>query len=71
LLSLTAAEHEGEAGYTTACEATKRSIFGDYLSAEFEACGVTRTQIAELFPSGGGIDFMRLKLGDGLQLPDA
>lgn len=42
---------DGEAGYTTACEATKRGIFGDYLVAEFQRAGVTRKQIAELFPS--------------------
>ncbi|MFM9829747.1 MAG: DNA-methyltransferase [Sphingomonas sp.] len=45
---------DGEAGYTSACEATKRAIFGDYLAAEFEGAGVTRKQIAALFPSATG-----------------
>jgi len=48
------AHADGEAGYTTACEATKRGIFGDYMSAEFERAGVTRKQIAALFPSASG-----------------
>ena len=48
------AHADGEAGYTSACEATKRSIFGDYLASEFERAGVTRKQIAALFPSATG-----------------
>ena len=45
---------DGESGYTSACEATKRGVFGEYLAAEFERAGVTRRQIAELFPSATG-----------------
>ncbi len=48
------AHADGEAGYTSACEATKRSIFGDYMAGEFERAGVTRKQIAALFPSHTG-----------------
>jgi adenine-specific DNA-methyltransferase len=48
-------EHaDGQAGYTTACENTKRSIFGDYLRAEFDRAGVTNRAIAALFPSASG-----------------
>lgn len=32
----------------------KRAVFGDYLSAEFERSGVTRKEIAALFPSASG-----------------
>jgi adenine-specific DNA-methyltransferase len=42
------------AGYTTACEATKRAIFGDYLRAEFDRAGASSRQIAALFPSASG-----------------
>jgi adenine-specific DNA-methyltransferase len=45
---------EGEAGYTTACENTKRGIFGDYLRGEFQRAGVTNRAIAALFPSATG-----------------
>jgi site-specific DNA-methyltransferase (adenine-specific) len=41
-------------GYWTACQQTKRTIFGDYLNAEFRRAGVTRKQIAALFPSRTG-----------------
>jgi adenine-specific DNA-methyltransferase len=43
-----------ESGYWSACEAGKRSVFGDYLVAEFARAGVTRKQIAALFPSKTG-----------------
>jgi len=45
---------DGEAGYTSACEAVKRGVFGDYLRAEFERAGVTSKRIAALFPSASG-----------------
>jgi site-specific DNA-methyltransferase (adenine-specific) len=45
---------DGEAGYTSACEATKRGIFGAYLASEFERAGVARKQVAGLFPSASG-----------------
>jgi site-specific DNA-methyltransferase (adenine-specific) len=45
---------DGCAGYTSACEATKRGIFGEYLAAEIERAGVTRKQVAALFPSASG-----------------
>ena len=45
---------DGEAGYTSACEAVKRGVFGDYLRAEFERAGVTSKRIASLFPSASG-----------------
>ena len=48
------ARANSDAGYTSACEATKRSVFGDYLSAEFTRFGVSRRQIAALFPSVTG-----------------
>lgn len=41
-------------GYWKACESAKRSVFGDYLSAEFKRAGVSRKQIASLFPSRTG-----------------
>ena len=41
-------------GYWDACKSTKRSVFGDYLKHEFELSGVSRKQIAELFPSKTG-----------------
>lgn len=48
-------EHaEGEAGYTSACEAVKRGVFGDYLRLEFERAGVSNREIAALFPSATG-----------------
>ncbi len=55
------AEHYGsddgamaDAGYMSACEATKRAVIGDYLRAEFERAGVTNKQVAALFPSKTG-----------------
>ena len=45
---------DGQAGYTSACEQTKRSIFGDYLRSEFERASVTQRQVAALFPSATG-----------------
>lgn len=45
---------DGCAGYTSAREATKRGIFGEYLAAEIERAGVTRKQVAALFPSASG-----------------
>lgn len=45
---------DGEAGYTSACEAVKRGVFGDYLRSEFERAGVTSKSIAALFPSASG-----------------
>lgn len=45
---------DGEAGYTTACETAKRSVFGEYLAAEFGKAGATRKAISELFPSASG-----------------
>ena len=45
---------DGEAGHTSACKATKRGVFGEYLAAQFELAGATRRQIAELFPSANG-----------------
>uniref|UniRef100_A0A6M3JAX5 Putative methyltransferase n=2 Tax=viral metagenome TaxID=1070528 RepID=A0A6M3JAX5_9ZZZZ len=41
-------------GYWTACQATKRAVFGDYLRAEFDRAGVTSRQVAALFPSRTG-----------------
>ena len=41
-------------GYWSACEAAKRSTFGDYMRAEFARAGVTSKQIAALFPSRTG-----------------
>lgn len=41
-------------GYTTQCERTKRTIFGDYLRAEFQRAEVTQREIASLFPSATG-----------------
>ena len=41
-------------GYWSACEAVKRSVFGDYLAEEFKRAGVTNKQIAALFPSRTG-----------------
>jgi site-specific DNA-methyltransferase (adenine-specific) len=43
-----------ECGYWDACQDTKRSIFGDYLRAEFNRAGVTQKQVAALFPSRTG-----------------
>lgn len=40
--------------YWTACEVAKQGIFGGYLQSEFERAGVTRKQIAALFPSKTG-----------------
>ena len=45
---------DGNATYWGACEASKRSIFGDYLKAEFERASVNNRQIAALFPSASG-----------------
>lgn len=45
---------DGQVGYTSACEETKRRVFGDYLMAEFDRAGVSRKQIAALFPSATG-----------------
>lgn len=41
-------------GYWAACEGVKRSVFGDYLKAEFKRASVTNRQIAALFPSRTG-----------------
>ncbi len=41
-------------GYEKACNDVKRSVFGGYLSSEFDRAGVTRRQVAELFPSASG-----------------
>ena len=41
-------------GYWDACEAVKRSVFGDYLMAEFRRAGVTNRAVAALFPSRSG-----------------
>ncbi len=41
-------------GYWTACQDTKRTIFGDYLRSEFTKAGITQRQIAVLFPSRTG-----------------
>lgn len=45
---------DGQAGYTSACEAAKRGIFGEYLAAELAKSGVKRKQVAALFPSASG-----------------
>ena len=45
---------DGNRTYWSACEETKRGIFGDYLRAEFKKAGVTQRQIAALFPSASG-----------------
>jgi site-specific DNA-methyltransferase (adenine-specific) len=45
---------DGEAGYTSACEQTKRGVFGSYLSQEFERASVSRKEVAALFPSASG-----------------
>lgn len=45
---------DGNSTYWGACEAVKRSIFGDYLTTEFDRANVTRKQIAALFPSATG-----------------
>jgi adenine-specific DNA-methyltransferase len=42
------------AGYEDSCVAAKKSIFGDYLRAEFARAGVTNKQVAALFPSKTG-----------------
>jgi adenine-specific DNA-methyltransferase len=41
-------------GYWSACEAVKRSVFGEYLRSEFQLAGVTNKQVAALFPSRTG-----------------
>jgi site-specific DNA-methyltransferase (adenine-specific) len=41
-------------GFWAACEAGKRSVFGEYLRAEFSRAGVTNRAIAALFPSRTG-----------------
>lgn len=43
-----------KSGYWEACERGKRGVFGEYLVAEFARAGVTRKQIAALFPSRTG-----------------
>ena len=49
---------KGEAGYTAACNdlhcKVYGRVFGDYLAAEIERSGVTRKEIAALFPSRTG-----------------
>jgi adenine-specific DNA-methyltransferase len=51
----TADEKAREAcGFWAACEAGKRSVFGDYLRGEFARAEVTNKQIAALFPSRTG-----------------
>ena len=45
---------DGNSTYWGACETVKRSVFGDYLSAEFKRAGVSNRQIAALFPSSTG-----------------
>ena len=45
---------DGNATYWDACETAKGSIFGDYLQSEFDKAGVTRRDIAALFPSRTG-----------------
>ena len=40
--------------YWQACERAKQSIIGDYLQGEFDRAGVTRKEIAALFPSRTG-----------------
>lgn len=45
---------DGNSTYWSACESTKRSIFGDYLKIEFNRAGKTNRQIAALFPSATG-----------------
>jgi site-specific DNA-methyltransferase (adenine-specific) len=45
---------DGNSTYWGACETLKVSIFGDYLQNEFSKAGVTRREIAELFPSKSG-----------------
>ena len=42
------------ATYWQACETLKVGIIGDYLTSEFERAGVTRREIAALFPSKTG-----------------
>lgn len=41
-------------GYTDQCESAKRGVFGEYLASEFERAGVSRKEIAALFPSVTG-----------------
>ena len=41
-------------GYTSQCEAAKRTIIGDYLRFEFQRAGVKSKEIAALFPSASG-----------------
>lgn len=43
-----------EAGYESACESAKVSVFGDYLRSEMDRAGATRKEIAKLFPSKTG-----------------
>jgi adenine-specific DNA-methyltransferase len=45
---------DGNSTYWGVCESSKRSIFGDYLTTEFDRANVTRKQIAALFPSATG-----------------
>jgi adenine-specific DNA-methyltransferase len=45
---------DGQAGYASACEETKRGVFGNYLASELARAGVTRKQVAALFPSASG-----------------
>jgi len=42
------------ATYWQACERAKQGIFGGYLQSEFDRAGVTRREIAALFPSRTG-----------------
>lgn len=45
---------DGNNTYWSACETSKRAIFGDYMRSEFKRANVTNRQIAALFPSSTG-----------------
>lgn len=45
---------DGNSTYWQACETAKVSVFGDYLLSEFNRAGVSRKEVAALFPSRTG-----------------
>ena len=61
---------DGIAGYSTACDATRKNIIGDYLAAEIARAGARHKDITALFPSatGGMTGWLTNKLS-GLQCP--
>ncbi len=64
---------DSDAGWTEAEMALKKRIFGDYLASEFDRAGVTRKEIAALFPSKTGGIINRMSnwlLGYGIPTPD-